>query len=340
MQQKRVLKIGGFLLSMLFGMSSLAAIEPSPEVEGFIEQMVTKHHFGRLQIQAWLQAAEIKPAILKSISSPAEGISWHKYRKIFMTDKRIEGGVQFWQQNAATLNTVSTQYGVPAEIIIAIIGVETQYGGNVGNYRVIDALATLGFAYPKRSAFFLSELENFLLLCREEHTDPLTPVGSYAGAMGLPQFMPSSYRKFAVDFEQDKHRNIWTNPRDAIASVANYFAKHEWQTGADVFLPVLAEGDAYKAAIHTELEPDLTTAELQRLGISLIDKIPADAKVKLMAFEQEQGEDLWLGLHNYYVITRYNRSPLYALAVYQLSQAIADRMQSRTFQGAKGLQPL
>lgn len=324
------LKIVSFALAALCHMAAQATIEPSPALDSFIEQMVSKHHFDRTQVDAWMQAAEIKPAILSAISAPAEGIPWYKYRKIFMTDKRIDGGVKFWQAHAATLAGVSTRYGVPAEIIVAIIGVETQYGGNVGNYRVLDALATLGFAYPKRSAFFLSELEHFLLLCREEKMDPLKPLGSYAGAMGLPQFMPSSYRDFAVDFEQDHHRDIWMNPRDAIASVANYFIKHQWQPGGEVFLPALADNANYQTAIRKELEPDLVLADLQRLGVSVIDPLPPETKLKLLAFEQEQGEDLWIGLQNYYAITRYNHSPLYAMAVYQLSQAIAEKMQVDT----------
>lgn len=321
------LKIISLVLVALCHAASQAAIAPSSALDVFKAKMVDIHHFDPVQIEAWMQAAEIKPAILSAMSAPAEGIPWYKYRKIFMTDKRIDGGVKFWQQHAATLAGVSTRYGVPAEIIVAIIGVETQYGGNVGNFRVIDALATLGFAYPKRSAFFLSELENFLLLCREEKMDPLKPLGSYAGAMGLPQFMPSSYRDFAVDFEQDNHRDIWTNPRDAIASVANYFIKHQWQPGGKVFLPALADNENYQTAIRKELEPDLVLADLQRLGLSVVDALAPEVRVKLLAFEQEQGEDLWLGLQNYYAITRYNHSPLYAMAVYQLSQAIAEKMQ-------------
>ncbi|MEQ1637064.1 MAG: lytic murein transglycosylase B [Methylococcales bacterium] len=335
-----LLRIYFLCLTLFYCLEAQAAIDNTPLVNNFVEQMVAKHYFDRVQVQTWLQSAEIKPAILNAMNSPAEGIPWYKYRKIFMTETRIAGGVEFWQQNAAVLTQVSARYGVPAEIIIAIIGVETQYGDNVGNYRVLDALVTLGFAYPKRSAFFLSELEHFLLLCREEHIDPLMPVGSYAGAMGLPQFMPSSYRDFAVDFEQDKHRDIWINPADAIASVANYFVKHQWRPGAEVFVPAIAEGEQYKKSIRKTLEPDLTVADLQRLGVAVMDSLAANDKVKLLAFEQELGEDLWLGLHNYYVITRYNHSPLYAMAVYQLSQAIVDRRREQIASGAKNLPSL
>lgn len=320
-------KIAQGLLITLLQLSDpcKAAISDVEAVEGFMQMLVSKHQFEYAYVQEILQHAEIKPAILQAISSPAEAIPWYKYRKIFLTDKRIDGGVKFWRDNAATLDAVSAQYGVPAEIIVAIIGVETQYGGNVGSHRVIDALATLGFEYPKRSAFFLSELENFFLLCREEHIDPLQPVGSYAGAMGLPQFMPSSYRHFAVDFEGDKHRDIWKNPADAIASVANYFRQHQWQTGGKIFMPVTAEGDDYQAGFTESLEPNLLGSDLQRLKITSPDALSADAKAKLLRYQQEEHEELWLGLANFYVLTRYNRSPLYAMAVYQLSQAIADK---------------
>lgn len=314
----------GLLLSCP-GSMSLAAIDNLEAVQAFIQRMVSKYHFDADQLQKLLDAVEIKPEIIAKITTPAEAMPWYKYRKIFLTEKRINGGVEFWRQNANTLSIVSRQTGIAEEIIIAIIGVETQYGERVGNFRVIDALATLGFAYPKRSAFFLSELENFLILCREERLDPLQPVGSYAGAMGLPQFMPSSYRNFAVDFEQDNARDIWKNPADAIASVANYFAKHQWQKGGGVFIPALAEGEAYKDLLSNELAPDLSAVDLQQHHVTVADPAELESSVKLLAYELETGDDLWLGLHNYYVITRYNHSPLYALAVYQLAQAIADQ---------------
>ncbi len=317
----------GVLLSCYWSVA-MAVIDNPEAVQAFIERMVTKHHFDARQLQSLLDAAEIKPEILAKISAPAEAMPWYKYRKIFMTEKRIAGGVSFWRQNAQTLSIVSRQTGIPEEIIIAIIGVETLYGERVGSFRVIDALATLGFAYPKRSTFFLSELEQFLILCREERLDPLQPVGSYAGAMGLPQFMPSSYRNFAVDFGHDNARDIWKNPADAIASVANYFAKHKWQKGGGIFIPALADGVAYKDLLSSELAPELSPADLQLHHVSIADDSELEPSVKLLAYEQESGDELWLGLHNYYVITRYNHSPLYALAVYQLAQAIADQYKS------------
>jgi membrane-bound lytic murein transglycosylase B len=287
--------------------------------------MVITHQFDESKLNELFQAVEIKEDILKRISSPAEGMPWYKYRKIFMTDARINGGVKFWRENASALTAVEQQTGVPAEIIVAIIGVETFYGQKTGNYRVIDALSTLGFAYPPRSKFFLSELESYLLLCRDEHINPLEPIGSYAGAMGMPQFMPSSFRAYATDFNNDSHRDIWHDNADVIASVANYFVKHQWQAGQAIAIPVRATGIAYKTALTKGLKPDLRLAELESLHIKLSSPLSLSAKVKLLAFEQQQSEELWAGLDNFYVITRYNHSPLYAMAVYQLSQSILNK---------------
>jgi membrane-bound lytic murein transglycosylase B len=295
---------------------------PKP-VDIFISQMVTKHRFNESELNNLFQSVEIKNDIIKRISSPAEGLPWYKYRKIFLTESRINEGVKFWQENAPALAAVEQQYGVPAEIIVAILGVETLYGQKTGNHRVIDALSTLAFAYPPRSKFFLSELENYLLLCREENINPLEPTGSYAGAMGLPQFMPSSFRTYAADFDNDSRRDIWHNKSDVIASIANYFARHKWQSGQAVAIPVNAEGENFKAALNKDLKPNLTIAQLQLLRINLSKPLPLNSKVTLLAFEQEQGEELWAALENFYVITRYNHSPLYAMAVYQLSQAIS-----------------
>jgi membrane-bound lytic murein transglycosylase B len=292
--------------------------------------MVTTHQFDESELNELFQAVEIKEDILKKISSPAESLPWYKYRKIFITEARINNGVKFWQENESALTAVEQLTGIPAEIIIAIIGVETSYGQKTGNYRVIDALSTLAFTYPPRSKFFLSELENFLLLCREEHINPLEPVGSYAGAMGMPQFMPSSFRAYAADFDNDSHRDIWHNKGDVIASVANYFVKHQWQAGQAIAIPVEATGENYKTALTKGLKPDLRLSELESLNLKISRSLPLNTKVKLLAFEQEPkgqkpGEELWAGLDNFYVITRYNHSPLYAMAVYQLSQSILNK---------------
>ncbi|MEQ1528971.1 MAG: lytic murein transglycosylase, partial [Methylococcales bacterium] len=219
-----------------------------------------------------------------------------------------------------------------AEVIIAIIGVESMYGQKTGNFRIIDALATLGFAYPPRSRFFLSELEHFLLLCREEHLDPRQPTGSYAGAMGMPQFMPSSFRTFAADFDNDGHRDIWHNNADVIFSIANYFAKHQWLRGQPIAVPATAKNENYQQLSSKDLKPDLTIADLETLQITTSTPIPANSKVKLLAFEEENGHHLIASLNNFYVITRYNHSPLYALAVQQLSQDISNQKISSPYE--------
>lgn len=297
-------------------------------INAFIRKMVTTHQFDESELHALFDSVEIKDDILKRISSPSEALPWYKYRKIFLTEARINAGVQFWRDNEQALAAAEKQYGVPAQIIIAIIGVETLYGKNTGNHRVIDALSTLAFAYPPRSKFFLSELEQYLLLCREENINPADPVGSYAGAMGMPQFMPSSFRNFATDFDNDNHRDIWHNKSDVIASIANYFAKHHWQAGQAIVFPATAKGTKYKSALNKDLKPDLTFTELKSLQINTSRPLPISNKAKLLAFEQEQGEELWVALDNFYVITRYNHSPLYAMAVYQLSQAILNKKTS------------
>ena len=304
-----------------------ANIKDADLVTTFINKMVVMHQFDKAEIEQLFQGVEINQDILKKISSPAEALPWYKYRKIFITDARIKGGITFWQDNAAALATVEKQTGVPAEIIVAIIGVETFYGQKTGNFQVLQALSTLGFAYPARSPFFLGELENFLLLCREEHLNPLEPIGSYAGAMGTPQFMPGSFRNYAVDFDGDGHRDIWHNNSDVIASVANYFIKHQCQTGQAIAVPVTATGENYKTALNNELKPALGLDQLEALNLKISTTLPLNTKVKLLAYEQEAlgqttTEELWLGLDNFYVITRYNHSPLYVMAVYQLSQAI------------------
>lgn len=322
-------KIALSLVLLLAVRPVTAEIANTDSFNGFVRHMVRQRHFKETELRKLFKAVEIQQPILEAMSKPAEAKPWFQYREIFMTETRIAGGVQFWRDNEAALQAVERQYGVPAEIIIAIIGVETRYGAHTGKYRVIDALSTLGFAYPPRSEFFLKELENFLLLSREEHVDPLQPMGSYAGAMGLPQFMPSSFRTFAVDFDGDRKRDIWKNSGDAIASVAHYFVENQWRAGAPIAFPVTASGEAYKQTLSKGVKPDTTVSQLRTLQVAIPPQLANSEPVKLLAYQQPANEDLWVGLHNFYVITRYNHSPLYAMAVYQLSQAIADRKKSQ-----------
>ncbi len=310
------------VFSVLLSSVVRAETPDSARLTQFINKMVGTHHFDKKPLAQLFSQVEIKQAIIDAMTRPAEGMPWYKYRKIFMREARIQGGVKFWQENQQVLANIRQRYGVPEEIIIAIIGVETLYGQRMGGHRVIDALSTLAFAYPKRSQFFSSELEQFLLLCREEKISPLEPMGSYAGAMGMPQFMPSSYRYYAVDYEGDSKRDIWHNSADTIASVANYFSRHHWQAGQFIGFPVKANGTQYKKALTKGLKPDFTVQQLRALKVQLPEQLKGSEKVKLLSFEQEGGNDLWVGLNNFYVITRYNHSSLYAMAVFQLSTAI------------------
>lgn len=295
------------------------------DVQDFIREMSRKHRFDPETLRAVFSRAQDQPKIIEAITRPAEAKPWRDYRRIFLTERRIEGGVAFWQTHAGALARAEREYGVPAEIIVAIIGVETLYGGNTGSWRVLEALATLGFDYPRRADFFRRELEEYLLLTREEGIDPLSLKGSYAGAMGLPQFIPSSYRAYAVDFDGDRHRDLWSNPVDAIGSVANYLARHRWQAGEPVAAPARVDGQAYKAVLAGELKPSLSLGQLAQRGVTWETAAKADEQAILLELDGEAGPEHWLGFNNFYAITRYNHSPLYAMAVYQLSREIRSR---------------
>lgn len=320
-----------FIICSCVIISSCAGqLKEQETVDGFIKQMVATHQFNKAELTDLFNKVELNEDIIKKISKPSEGLPWYKYRKIFLKEPRIKAGVQFWQENAETLTVVEKETGVPAAIIVAIIGVETLYGQHTGHYRVIDALSTLAFAYPPRSQFFRSELEHFLLLCKEEQIDPLTSTGSYAGAMGMPQFMPSSYRHYAVDFNKDNYRDIWKNPDDVIASVGNYFAKHGWQKNQPVISPIRDRN--HKSVLSSNsLKENLSFIKSNSTNPNISTPLLSTQKVKIIAFELENGEELWAPSDNFYVITRYNQSPLYAMAVYQLSLAISNANQRVSF---------
>ncbi len=300
--------------------------ETHKNAEAFIHTMVTKHGFEREYVVGLLKKAEKKPSILEAIARPAEKTKpWHEYRNIFLKEKRIQGGVEFWLAHEAILEAVQKDTGIPAHIIVAIIGVETRYGHYMGNYRVLDALTTLGFDYPKRGAFFTRQLEEFLLLTREQNQNPLMLKGSYAGAMGYGQFIPSSYRSFAVDFDDDGFADIWNNKKDAIASVANYFKAHGWQTDQPVAERATKAAKFPRKLLNVGSRPKTPAHELAALGFTPIARKTASQKPAMaLEFKGVKGPEYWLGYNNFYVITRYNRNKMYALAVYQLSEAIAD----------------
>ena len=292
----------------------------------FTDVMVKKHGFERAYIEKLLAQAERKQSILDAISRPAERtLEWKDYRKIFIQESRIEQGVEFWKAHRETLNRAHKEYGVPPQIIAAVIGVETRYGRHMGNYRVLDALATLGFDYPRRSKFFSKQLEEYLLMTREQKLDPLTMTGSYAGAMGFGQFIPSSYRSFAVDFDNDGVADIVNNPVDAIGSVANYFQKHHWRPNAPVALSAFVAENHDATVFDEGLKPVYTVAQLKSKGVSAYAELDGKAMASAIRFIGDSGVEHWLGMHNFYVITRYNHSAMYAMAVYQLSQLIEQR---------------
>lgn len=303
------------------------------ELGGFIDEMVAKHNFERAELSTLFEGIELRQSIIDAITRPAEGLPWHKYRAIFLTPARIEGGAQFWKTHADTLVRAEQVYGVPAEIIVAIIGVETNYGKNTGSYRVIDALATLAFNYPKRAEFFRSELEQYLLLTEEENVDPLAIKGSYAGAMGLPQFISSSYRHYAVDFDNDGQRDLWNNTSDAIGSVANYLSEHGWQRGVGIAFPVEVSSGNPSELADQGLKPELSLGQLKNAGVDISSDVLDSRLGTLLELEAVAGMEYWVGLHNFYMITRYNHSSLYAMAVYQLSQEIKEAMASSTSPG-------
>jgi len=325
MKIKKVITLALLPLAMLTAQAATAAVPNTKTFKHFIARMVHQHKFNGASLRKQFNSVVIQPAVLDAIAKPAEAKPWFEYREIFMTEERINNGVAFLEKNENALQAIEHKYGVPAEILVAIIGVESKYGEQPGKYRVIDALSTLSFAYPKRSQYFQKELESFLLMSRKEHIDPLKPMGSYAGAMGLPQFMPSNFNTYAVDFNHDHKRDIWKNNADAAASIANYFAKNHWQSGEAIAFSVKAKGDGYLQLLNDTLKPDATVAQLRAAQIAVPTQLPDDENVKLLGFQHAGGEDLWVTLHNFYVITRYNHSPLYAMAVYQLSQAIAER---------------
>ena len=300
-----------------------------PAYPAFEQRMVEEHGFSRDALREWFGQAERKDSILEAISRPAEKrLTWGEYRNIFLTSSRIEGGIAFARAHRALLDRAAEVYGVAPEIIVAIIGVETRYGGNMGSYRVIDALATLSFDYPPRASFFGGQLEQYLIMTREQGFDPLSLKGSYAGAMGMGQFIPGSFRSFAVDFDQDGQADIWANEADAIGSVANYFAKHKWVKNAPVVARAAVIGEVDSSKLNTSLKPTLSAGELASLGLASSVPLDDEERVSVMALEIGDGYEYWIGRHNFYVITRYNHSAMYAMAVYQLSAAIAAGLES------------
>lgn len=299
-----------------------AGYDQHERFDEFASQLEKEHGIPVQQTAAWLKDAERLDSVLEAIARPAEKTkTWADYRKIFLTEKRISQGKQFIKDNAELLEKAEKEFGVPKEIIASIIGVETFYGKRQGNYRVLDSLSTLAFDYPKRSLFW-RELKEFFVMSQEQQVDPGSVKGSYAGAMGYGQFIPSSYRYYAIDYDGDGKKDLWTNKADAIGSVANYFKRHGWKTGEDITQRVRVKGSDYTDAVNDSLKPKWKVSELKALGVEPTKPVADDASASLIKLIGENGAEFWLGNHNFYVITRYNHSRMYAMAVYQLSLAI------------------
>jgi membrane-bound lytic murein transglycosylase B len=304
-----------------------------PDVRAFIDELAAEPGFARRDLRHWFAAARFQPKIVAAMQRPiVEPPKWFEYSPQFLTQERIDGGVGYFRAHRDELERAEREYGVPAEIIVGIIGVETFYGRNLGGYRVFDALTTLAFDYPRRAAFFKGELKEFLRLARDERFSPLAPRGSFAGAMGVPQFMPGSYRRYAIDFDGDGHIDLWNSGADVVGSIAHYLARHDWQPGQPVLLPAIIDPDQ-RDALHARLDGGISERRSldawdadgvtvyalpeqlpgEPVGLVLLEAAPIDG---------DEAATYWIACPNFYVITRYNRSRLYAAAVWYLAEAI------------------
>jgi membrane-bound lytic murein transglycosylase B len=305
-------------------------LDETKELAPFIEEMTAEYGFDESELRRIIGDARILPEIIKAISTPAEAKPWYEYRPIFLTETRISKGVGFWSEHQASLARAEESFGVPAEIIVAIIGVETLYGEHAGRVRVLDSLVTLGFRYPRRAGFFRSELKQFLLLCRDEDLDPLVLKGSYAGAMGVPQFISSSYRSYAVDFDGDGRRNLISSPADAIGSVANYLKRHGWQPDGTIAVSAQISGNGYKDLLELGIKPKVPLDDLSKHGVKITGDPVGEQRGALIELELRSAKEHWVVMENFYAITRYNHSKLYAMAVTQLAQKILSRYQEQS----------
>jgi membrane-bound lytic murein transglycosylase B len=321
------------LLSLILCVAGVAA-RPAiavdirrPDVKSFIDELSEKDSISKRQLRKLLRAAKSQPAIIEAMDRPAEKAKpWYEYRPIFLTERRIREGTEFWIAHRQELDRASIRSGVAPEYLAAIVGVETYYGRLTGSYRVLDALTTLAFDYPSRAKFFRDELEQFILLARDIGLDPLVVKGSYAGAMGAPQFMPSNYRRYAVDANADGHIDLWNNWSDVCASVGNYLKEHGWNAGEPVLSEAAADGGKAADLDGRKLALADTVESLKAKGVVFDSSLPPDAPAILIAADESDGVHWRVGYNNFYVITRYNHSALYAMAVYELAAAVKQRI--------------
>lgn len=317
-----------FLLSLFSTWVWAGAKEPSERdlaLAGFIDEMVARHGFTRDELDEAFGSARSLPQILELMNRAADPKPWEDYRSLFITSEKIAGGERFWRENTDALQLAHQRYGVPEEIVTAVIGIETHYGRNRGRFKVLEALATLAFEYPRRASEFRLELEHFLLLSREESLSLGDPLGSYAGAMGIAQFMPGSYRRYAIDFDGDGRRDLFENTRDAIGSIANYLTAHGWQRNAPVAAPADVSESGAEAFRSGTLSTRYRLSELESFGVTTTTVQPRAASAIPLTLKNRKGSEYWLGFDNFYVITRYNQSVYYAMAVHQLGEEIRRR---------------
>jgi membrane-bound lytic murein transglycosylase B len=325
------------LLGVLAGPVHAISVEEYPELASIIDTLATQHGFERTTLKHWFADAKLRPEIIVAMERPREGLPWHQYRPTFLNDERIRLGRRYWDEHAAVLARAQQQYGVPAEIIVAIIGVETYYGKNKGDYPVLDALLTLTLRYPRRATFFRRELEEFLLLARELKRDPRKIQGSYAGAMGIPQFIPSSYRLYAVDHDGNHRRDLLESHADAIGSVGSFLSQHGWISGEPVVDPAQLDGPLTAWMAQLGMQPLLPLHEWVGRGVFPrrdpgVSAIVANDDMRhaaLITLEGTTGPMYYLGYNNFYVITRYNRSKNYAMAVHELGRMIRLQRQGK-----------
>lgn len=336
-------RFAGLLLMLAAAVSCPAAesrtempAEWALEKQAFVEDMVERHGFARPALERAFRETKFITSIIRAMDAPSTALPWHAFRARHVTDARINAGLKFWAENAALLERAATTYQVPAEIIVATIGIETLYGRLTGNFNVIDALSTLAFGYPRRADFFRSELEQFLLLSRENGWKLNAVKGSFAGAIGIPQFIPGSYRKYAVDFDGDGHRDL-RQVTDAAGSVANYYRQFGWQSGAAVVVPVDVGSTTLEPLLAAGIAPHTTVAEFRKRGVVPLEPVEDGALAALIVTETEVGPRYWLALNNFYVITRYNRSINYAMVVNELAWTL--RQQRLRAAGAAPVTP-
>lgn len=301
------------------------------EVRAFIEEMHARHGFDRARLIRLFGKAQPQPRALQAIQPPKDPSqrSWHAYRGRFVEPARIEGGLRFWEDNRASLEAARRLYGVPEEIVVAIIGIETFYGRNMGKFPALATLATLAFDYPPRAELFRRELEALLLLARDSDRDPLSYSGSYAGALGIPQFLPSSIRNWGVDFDADDRIDLKSSSADAIGSVANFLASHGWEPGGPIVAPASASGDRIAELVDAGIRPHLTPAGMSDFGVVAAADAPQLLCALIDLTTPNAPTEYWLGYRNFYVITRYNRSSFYAMAVVALSEALRREREAR-----------